>query len=48
MHAVGCNAAMTGLVISRLKDPESDIKMTPDEESWFGKLHSYRSYLWSG
>ena len=43
MHAVGCNAAMTGLVISRLKDPESDIKMTPDEESWFGMLRSYRS-----
>ena len=43
MHAVGCNAAMTGLVIARLKDPTSDLKMTPDEESWYG-MFTYRFY----
>ena len=44
MHAVGCNAAMTGLVIARLKDPTSDLEMTPDEESWYG-MFTYRFYL---
>ena len=44
MHAVGCNAAMTGLVIARLKDPTSDLKMTPDEESWYG-MFTYYFYL---
>ena len=37
MHANGCNAAMVGLIIARLKEPSSQIKMTPNEESWFGK-----------
>ena len=38
MHANGCNAAMTGLVIAGLKEPTSFVKMTANEESWFGKL----------
>ena len=37
MHANGCNAAMVGLIIARLKEPSSQMKMTPNEESWFGK-----------
>ena len=36
LHSNGCNAAMTGLIISRLKDESSIMKMTPEEESWFG------------
>ena len=37
MHANGCNAAMVGLIIARLKESSSQMKMTPNEESWFGK-----------
>lgn len=37
MHANDCNAAMTGFVIAGLKEPTSDVKMGPNEESWFGK-----------
>ena len=38
MHPNGCNAAMIGLIIARLKETETPIKMSSDEESWFGKL----------
>ena len=41
LHSNGCNAAMTGLIISRLKDESSIIKMTPEEESWFGMSCNY-------
>ena len=36
MHANGCNAAMTGLIIAGLKEESSKVRMTSDEESWFG------------
>ena len=36
MHANGCNVAMTGLVIAGLRDSSSTLKMTTNEESWFG------------
>ena len=41
LHSNGCNAAMTGLIISRLKDESSIMKMTPEEESWFGTSYNY-------
>ena len=39
---------MIGLIIARLKETSSIIKMTEDEESWFGKsmilnFHSFQS-----
>ena len=33
MHANGCNAALTGLVIAGFMELTSDVKMTPNEES---------------
>ena len=43
MISIGIGVAMTGLVIAQLKDPNkeqnntNDVKLTLDEESWFGK-----------
>ena len=37
MYTFGCFAALTGLIIARLQDPTSEIRMTKDEESWFRK-----------
>ena len=37
LHAFGCFAALTGLIIARLKEPKNTIRMTKDEESWFGR-----------
>ena len=36
--AIGCNIALTGIVIAELRNSTSDIKMTKEQESWFGKL----------
>ena len=38
MYTFGCFCALTGLIIARLKEPSSDIHMTANQESWFGKL----------
>ena len=47
MHANGCNAAMTGLVIAGLKEESSIFKMTIDEESWFGNyFYAYHLHIW--
>ena len=43
MISIGIGVAMSGLVIAQLKDPNkelnnsNDVKLTLDEESWFGK-----------
>ena len=37
MHSNGCNVAMTGLIIARLKETGIPVEMTANEESWFGK-----------
>ena len=36
LYSFGCFAALTGLIIARLKEPTSSIRMTTNEESWFG------------
>ena len=36
--STGCSIAMTGLIIAKLKEPSSLIKITSEQESWFGKL----------
>ena len=35
--AVGNSVAMTGLMLAQFEEPDSEIKMTVDEGSWFGK-----------
>ena len=43
MISIGIGVAMSGQVIAQLKDPNNelnnsnDVKLTLDEESWFGK-----------
>ena len=41
MHPNGCNAAMIGLIIARLKETETPLIMSSDEESWFGRKINY-------
>ena len=36
MISVGIGVGLSGLVIAQLKDTSNDIKLTLDEESWFG------------
>ena len=36
MISVGIGVGLSGLVIAQLKDTSDDIKLTLDEESWFG------------
>ena len=36
MISIGIGAGMSGLIIAQLKDASNDVKMTLDEESWFG------------
>ena len=36
MISVGVGVGLSGLVIAQLKDSRKDIKLTLDEESWFG------------
>ena len=44
--AVGGNIALTGIILSKLRVSSEDIKMTKDEESWFGKVtNRYHSIL---
>ena len=35
--SVGCNIGMTGVILPSLRKPSSDITLTRDQESWFGK-----------
>ena len=39
MYTFGCFAALTGLIIARLKESTSSVHMTASEESWFGKYN---------
>ena len=39
--AIGGNIALTGIVLSKLRDSSKDIQMTTDEESWFGKVTNW-------
>ena len=34
----GYNVAMSGLMLGQFKEPESDIKLSIYEGSWFGKI----------
>ena len=34
---VGHSVAMTGFMLAQFEEPESEIKVTTDEGSWFGK-----------
>ena len=36
--AIGGNIALTGIIISKLRESSNDIEMTKDQESWFGKV----------
>ena len=36
MVSVGIGVGLSGLAIAQLKDSSDDIKLTLDEESWFG------------
>ena len=36
MISVGIGVGLSGLVIAQLKDTSNDIKLSLDEESWFG------------
>ena len=33
---IGCNIALTGIILSSLRGSSGDIQMTKEEESWFG------------
>ena len=33
----GISVAMSGLMLGQFEEPESEIKLTPSEGSWFGK-----------
>ena len=35
--AVGNSVAMTGLMLAQFEEPESQIKISANEGSWFGK-----------
>ena len=37
MHSFGIFLALTGLIISRLKESDDGIEMSRTEGSWFGK-----------
>ena len=37
----GSSIASTGIIIDKLREPSSEIQLTKDEESWFGKLLGY-------
>ena len=39
--SIGGNIALTGIIISKLRESSDDIHMTIDEESWFGKNTMY-------
>ena len=34
---VGNSVGMTGLMLAQFEEPNSDLKLTVDEGSWFGK-----------
>ena len=36
LHSYGSFVSITGTIISKLKDEPGDLKMTEDEETWFG------------
>ena len=36
LHSYGSFVSITGTIISKLKDDPGDLKMTEDEETWFG------------
>ena len=38
LHSNGCQVAMTGLIIARLKEHSSSVQMTPEEETWFASM----------
>ena len=42
---VGTCIAMGGLMIAQFEETESDIKMTADEGSWFGKKTIIKTYF---
>ena len=37
MISIGTGVGMSGFIPAQLKDAGDDLKMTSDEESWFGK-----------
>ena len=39
--SIGCNIALTGIVISNSRNSTSGIKMTSEQESWFGEYFEY-------
>ena len=46
MISVGIGVGLSGLVIAQLKDTSNDIKLTLDEESWFGN-NVYSNFILS-
>ena len=42
---IGTCIAMGGLMLAQFEEPESDIKMTADEGSWFGKKNDNQNLL---
>ena len=40
----GITVAMSGLMLGQFEEPESEIKLTASEGSWFGKKY-YISYI---
>ena len=47
MVPTGCNIALTGIILSSLRGTASDIHMTKDEESWFGKYMDVLNLLYT-
>ena len=39
MMSIGGNIALTGIIISGSRTSSNGVKMTREEESWFGKLN---------
>jgi len=39
--SVGCNIGLTGVILPSLRKPSSDIILTRDQESWFGKYQQH-------
>ena len=44
MYTFGCSAALTGLIIARLQESTSEIRMTKNEESWFCKYKLVKDF----
>jgi len=45
LHSYGSFVAITGTIISKLKDEPGDFKMTEDEETWFASLSLFGAIL---